>query len=239
MDTRANNPTGFNTPFAGNVPRDLQVTGRGGVPASGVSAVVMNVTATDVTAASHVTVWPTGVSIPNASNLNMPAGSTRPNLVTVGVGSGGKVSFQLNTGNADLIADVVGYYGDGSGMASGARYSPQAPNRILDSRSGIGGYNTPWPTNTTRDLTLTGVPSDATAVVLNVTATNPSAAANATVWPSGLTRPMTSNLNYVPGQTVPNLVIVGIGSNGKVSLYNNAGSVDLIADVVGWFRSES
>ena len=114
-------------------------------------------------------------------------------------------------------------------------YSPQSPYRILDSRDGTGGYSTPWPPDTTRDLTLTGVPSDATAVVLNVTATNPTAAANATLWPSGMARPQASNLNYVPGQTVPNLVIVGIGANHKVSLYNNAGSVHFIADVVGWY----
>ena len=45
-----------------------------------------------------------------------------------------------------------------------------------------------------------------------------------------------SNLNFVPGQTVPNLVMVRIGTNAKISLYNSAGSTDLIADVVGYFR---
>ena len=45
-----------------------------------------------------------------------------------------------------------------------------------------------------------------------------------------------SNLNYVPGLTAPNLVVVKIGPNGKVALYNFAGTTDMIADVVGWFR---
>ena len=45
-----------------------------------------------------------------------------------------------------------------------------------------------------------------------------------------------SNLNFVPGQTVPNLVIVRIGSGGKVSFFNSAGSTEMIADVVGYFR---
>src|SRR4029077_12542843 len=116
----------------------------------------------------------------------------------------------------------------------GARYSPQAPSRIVDSRIGTGGYATKWGPGTTRDLTLTNVPNDATAVVLNVTATNPTAATFATLWPSGVARPNpASNLNVVPGQTTPNLVIVGIGSNRKVSLYNDAGTTDFIVDVAG------
>ena len=80
------------------------------------------------------------------------------------------------------------------------------------------------------------MPNDATAVVLNVTATNPTAATFATLWPSGLARPNpASNLNVVPGQTAPNLVIVGIGANRKVSLYNDAGSTHFVVDVVGWY----
>ena len=231
MDSRTGNGTTA-SPFTGGTARALQVTGRGGVPASGVSAVVMNVTVTNPSVASHVTVWPSG-AIPNASNLNFVAGQTKPNLVTVGVNPAtGKVNVQLDAGSADLIADVVGYYGDGTGGgASGARYSPQAPYRILDSRTGSA-----WGPGVARDLTLTGVPNDATAVVLNVTATNPTAATFATLWPSGLARPNpASNLNVVPGQTTPNLVLVGIGSNRKVSLYNDAGTTDFVVDVAGWY----
>ena len=237
MDSRTGNGTAP-TPFTGGAQRSLQVTGRGGVPGSGVSAVVMNVTVTNPTIASHVTVWPSG-AIPNVSNLNFVAGQTKPNLVTVGVSGTGTVNFQLDDGSADLIADVVGYYGDGS-AAGGARYAPQAPYRILDSRIGTGGYASPWGPGVARDLTLTGVPDDATAVVLNVTATNPTAATFATLWPSGLGRPdPASNLNVVPGQTTPNLVIVGIGSNREVSLYNNAGATDFVVDVAGWFGGAS
>jgi hypothetical protein len=137
MDSRTANGTP-GTPFGSasgkGETRSLQVTGRGGVPASGVGAVVMNVTVTNPTIASHVTVWPSG-TVPTASNLNFVAGQTRPNLVTVGVSAAGTVSFRLDNGSADLIAVVVGYYGDGTGGgASGARYAPQSPYRILDSR---------------------------------------------------------------------------------------------------------
>ena len=80
-----------------------------------------------------------------------------------------------------------------------------------------------------------GVPSGATAVVLNVTAVDASASGYVTVYPDGSARPLASNLNVGPGQTVPNLVVAKLGSNGKVCLYNHAGTVDLVADVNGYF----
>jgi hypothetical protein len=74
-----------------------------------------------------------------------------------------------------------------------------------------------------------------TAVVLNVTVTNPTAASFLTVWPDGSLQPLASDLNYITGLTVPNLVIVKLGSNGAVDLYNAFGSVDVVIDVVGWY----
>jgi hypothetical protein len=88
----------------------LQVTGRGNVPANGVSAVVMNVTVTEPTAPSVLTVWPTGEPQPNASNLNYVAGQTVPNLVVVKVGTGGKVNLRNLSGSTHVVADVVGWY---------------------------------------------------------------------------------------------------------------------------------
>jgi hypothetical protein len=73
------------------------------------------------------------------------------------------------------------------------------------------------------------------AVVLNVTATEPTDPTFVTVWPHGQARPLASNLNVSTGQTVPNLVIAKVGTNGEVALYNFAGSVQLVADVAGWF----
>ncbi len=74
---------------------------------------------------------------------------------------------------------------------------------------------------------------------MNVTVTQPTAASFLTVWPSGLKRPVISNLNYVPGQTVPNLVTVAIGDAGRVSVYNRFGSAHVIFDVVGFYTSDS
>jgi hypothetical protein len=74
-----------------------------------------------------------------------------------------------------------------------------------------------------------------TAVVLNVTVTNPTSAGFLTVYPSGGSRPLASDLDFTPGQTVPNLVVVKLGPDGKVVLYNLAGSTDVVIDVLGWY----
>ena len=89
---------------------DVQITGAGGVPASGVSAVVLNATVTNTTATSWLTAYPTGSVKPTASNVNWAAGRTVPNRVIVPVGVGGKVTFANANGSADLLIDVNGYY---------------------------------------------------------------------------------------------------------------------------------
>ena len=213
---------------------DLQVTGRGGVPESGVSSVVLNVTVTEATATSFLTAWPAGMARPLASNLNFVAGQTVPNLVTVKVGEGGKVSLYNHAGTAHVIADVTGWYG-----ADGSRYTPVTPSRILDTRAAVGAPAGPVAAASVLPLQVTGrggVPATGvSAVVLNVTVTEPSATSFLTAWPAGVARPLTSNLNHVAGQTVPNLVIVKVGEAGRVNLYNHAGTAHLIADVAGWF----
>ena len=85
----------------------LQVTGRGGVPASGVSAVVLNVTVTAPTSAGYLTVYANGTARPGVSNLNFVADQSVPNLVIARVGTGGKVAlFNGSPGTVQLIADV-------------------------------------------------------------------------------------------------------------------------------------
>ena len=94
---------------------NLRVLGRGGVPSSGVSAVALNVTVTGPSQASHLTVFPSGQSAPNASNLNFVAGQTVPNMVIARVGSNGSVSLRLNAGQAHVIVDVAGWFGEDLG----------------------------------------------------------------------------------------------------------------------------
>ena len=221
---------------------DLQITGKGGVPGAGVGAVVLNVTATEPTAASYLSVWPTGTPRPTVSNLNFTPGKTVPNLVTVKVGTGGRVTIVNDAGATHVVVDVVGFYADASGPA-GSRFHGIAPARLFDTRVG----NDPVPAAKRGPASTLhfdvlgkgGVPATGvTAVVLNVTATEPTASSFLTVFPDDVSRPVASNLNVVPGQTVPNLVVVRVPASGVIDFYNNAGSTHLLADVVGYYDGD-
>ncbi|MFE5720294.1 peptidoglycan recognition protein family protein [Streptomyces erythrochromogenes] len=214
---------------------DLDLSAVDGLPApDGLTAVVLNVTATNPTQPSFVSVYPNGTTRTSASNLNFTAGQTIPNLVIVPVVNG-KVSFYNNAGSVDLIADITGYFTPSN---SGAKHSNLGPKRLMDTRSGLGVAKAPVGAGGVVTLTVAGVegvPAEGvTAVVLNVTATNPSTAGHVSVYPHGTIRTSASNLNFTAGQTIPNLVIVPV-VDGKVSFYNNAGTVDLIADITGYF----
>jgi hypothetical protein len=89
----------------------------------------------------------------------------------------------------------------------------------------------------TRDVIVTGgsVPGGAEAVLLNVTVTNTTVPSFLTIWPNGSAQPLASSLNWVAGQTIPNAVTVKVGTSGKILVYNPGGSVDVIADVGGWY----
>jgi hypothetical protein len=235
LDTR--NGTGApQAPVGSGGTLSLQVDGVDGVPASGVTAAVLNVTATNPTASSYVTVYPDGQPRPTASNLNFTPGETIPNLVVVPVGADGKVDFYNHTGSVDLVADLSGYY-----TAAGAGYAPDGPVRVLDTRDGTGAPQAPVSTGGTISLQVDGVAgvpaSGVTAVVLNVTATDPTAASYVTVYPDGQARPVASNLNFTAGQTIPNLVVVPVGADGEVDFYNNSGSVNLVADLEGYYTA--
>ena len=223
---------------------NVQVLGQGGVPASGVSAVMLNVTVTDTTAPSFLIVWPAGLPQPLASNLNWTAGKTVPNLVEVAVGAGGQISIYNGFGTVDLVLDMEGYVGVPTSVPPPAGlYNPVVPNRVLDTRLGMGAPAAPVCAGQTISVKIagtSGIPSTGVAAVtLNVTVTRTVVAPSSlTVYPTGSARPLTSNLNFVPGQTIANGVIVKLGTGGSagyVDFYDAAGHTDIVADVSGWF----
>ncbi len=218
------------TPFAAGATWTLPIAGTAGVPADA-TAVVMNVTATDVTANTFVSVWPAGQARPNVSNLNVDAGDTRANLVTVALGQGGAVQLLSAFGQTDVVVDVEGYYS----VASANRFTPLTPSRLLDTREGAGVAVGPGGSVTVPVDGHGGVPSDAVAVVVNLTATDVTASTAILAAPAGTPRPLASNLNVRPGDTRPNLAVVKVGAGGAITLSNMFGSTDLIVDVVGAF----
>lgn len=220
---------------------NLTLVGRGGIPSTGVGAIVVNVTATNPTAAGFLTVFPAGQNRPTASNVNFVKGETIPNMVIVPVGAGGQVSiFNGSSGTTDVVVDVLGWF------PTGSSFTGLNPARLLDTRSGYstvdgrfsGGGTIPTSPTTFLNLTVTGrggVPTtDVGAVALNITVTNPTGPGYVAVFPQGGFS-ASSSVNFVAGQTVPNMVIVPVGGHGQISIQANFASSDIIVDVLGWF----
>ncbi len=201
-----------------------------GLPA-GASSVVLNVTATSTTTTGFVTVWPYGQTRPATSNVAYTAGKTVPNMVTVPVGTGGRISLYNSAGTANLIADLAGYFAPDLGSG----FTPVTPSRVLDTRTGVGGHSGAAGPGETITLAIPNTPSGTKAVVLNMTVTGPTAGGYLSVYPYGSARPTVSSLNFAKGQTVPNLVTAAVDGAGRVSIYNSSGNSHIIADLAGYY----
>ena len=242
FDTRPEKPQGAVTvsqrKVGGTTTLSVKVTGKVGVPASGVAAVALNVTSTQQDGNGYVTVYPCG-ALPSTSNLNFQVGVSVPNMVIAPVSAGGKVCFYASVGT-HLIADVSGWFAEEAG------FEALTPDRLFDTRpekpqgsisvtkSKVG----PSRTLTVKVTGKSGIPSSGVAAVaLNVTSTQQDGNGYVTVYPCG-TVPSTSNLNFQPGVSVPNMVIAPVSPTGRVCFYANT-DTHVIADVSGWFADGS
>jgi hypothetical protein len=208
--------------------------------------VVLNVTATNPSTGSYLTVFPTAGVRPATSSVNFLAGQTVSNRTIVTVGSNGQVSIFNAAGTVDVVLDVSGWFTDASDpAANGGRFTGVPPARIIDTRTGAGGVPRA-PVRAGAPLTaqvagLGGVPAMSAlvpprAVVITVTVTDTSAASYLTVYPSDAAAPNSSDVNWPAGGTVGNLVLARLGPDGRITLLNGAGSADAILDVFGWYN---
>ncbi len=134
-----------------------------------------------------------------------------------------------------------------AGTATASAFVPIVPCRLADTRTGtdhVGNRTTPIAAGESVTFPVWGIngnctiPTTATGVATNVTAVNPTQASYVTVYPAdAATRPTASNLNVTAGAApTPNQVTVGLSVTGAISAYNNAGTVDLIVDIVGYYE---
>ncbi len=204
----------------------VQVTGRGGVPAAGVTAVTLNVTATDVGAPGFVTAWGGGPR-PLASNLNIAMADTRANQVIVPVAPDGSVRL-YNISTTHLIVDVAGWYTDTTApKATTGLFVGTTPIRLTDSRAAVGIPGSGC-------IASIAVPATASAAVVTVTATAGSRLGYLTAWPSGQPRPTASTLNIDRvGQTRANHATVALAGN-TFTIFSEP-RTQLIVDLTGWF----
>lgn len=237
----------------------LTVTGVGKVPSSGVAAVMMDVTVTDTTASSFLSVYPPTSTRPQVSNLNWTSGETLSNKVIVDVGPTGQVTLYNHSGSTDVVVDVEGWFTDATATSAGSLFTPMDPARLADTRCGVtsppascAGENLPAANaalaapggGTSVPVAVDGqdnVPNAATAAVLDVIDVHPATGNYLTVYPGGTSWPTASDVNYVAKDAygvVPDAAYGDLGSNGAVDVRNgpsNAGPTDVVADLFGYF----
>jgi len=218
-------------PFAATSTHELVVTGAS-VPTDA-EAVTLSVAVDHPASPGFITVYPCGNSLPPTSSLNFAAGQTIANSVTSGVGTDGKVCI-YSSAATDVIVDVNGAYGAGFGDALVGSF---APSRILDTREAPATVKQAGSVTEIDVAGVTGVPADASAVVLNIAVDNPRTDGFVTVYPCGIATPLAANLDFVAGQTVSTTVNAARGESGKVCIYTNA-TTDLVVDIDGAYAPQ-
>ena len=230
-------------------PLRLKIFSAPGLPAGNIGAVVLNLTATTVQQGTAITVWPDLQTKPLASVLNVVAGQTLANLVTVPVASNGYIDIATSAGALNLVGDVNGYYlaaTDASATTAG-QYFGVTPFRAEDTRhSGFG----PLPSHYVDEIPLFQGPDTVhmTAAIVHITAVGSANAYGYFTAYNGIGNAPTSSsiLDWAKGGVASNLAIVpvapcdpavcGSGNDAvQIGVYNGGSqAAQVIVDVVGY-----
>ena len=216
----------------------FNVLGKGGLPNTGISAVLLNVTVVEPEVGNeggYVTVYPCASGRPDASNLNFTNGQIIPNTVIAPVDPSGNICF-YSYGKTHILADVAGYFPTGSSLTT------LTPSRIMNTRptGKIGSLKGTETATVFNVLGKGGLPNTGiSAVLLNVTVVEPEVGNEGgyvTVYPCASGRPDASNLNFTNGQIIPNTVIAPVDPSGNICFYSY-GKTHVLADVSGYFTT--
>jgi len=212
---------------------DVVVAGVAGVPADAVAVVVV-ATLHDASAPGFVTVWPTGGTRPQASNLNASAvGQTVSDLVVVPIGDGGRITVTTQSGG-HLLVDLVGWFtGPSAPAASTGLFAPVSPARVLDTREGHGAPRRVVGPGGSVALTVPGA-SGAVAAIANVTVTDPPALGLLDLAPLPPTEPLAAFDVDEPALTLARAAVLPLDEEASTTLSTRSGG-HLVADVQGWF----
>lgn len=228
LDTRTGRGAPLGKVAAGGILR-LDLAGKVGPDTD---SVVMNLTATEADGAGYLTAYPCDDDLPPVSNVNFEAGENVPNLVMVQLAADASVCLFAYQ-RTHVVADLAGRFD----VDAGDRYLPVTPVRLLDTRDGTGRPSGKLSAGAPVRLQVagtSGVPVGASAATFNLTVTEPDSAGYLTAYPCDQAVPDASNVNFVGGQTVPNLATVKLDATGGVCLYPYA-TTHVLVDLAGWF----
>jgi hypothetical protein len=216
--------------------RAINVTGvPGGAPA-GASAVAVNLTVVNPSTPGFIRAFPCDQTTRSeVSNVNFAAGETRPNSAIIPVSAAGTICVESKTAT-DVIVDINGYFSPDAAY----QFTPLNLVRLLDTRSTTASVN---PITKGQRLGsgqiakikvagVRGVPVDAKAVTVNLTATEALVDGFVTAYPCGA-MPDVSTLNAGPTrQAVANGTMVGLNGAGELCVYT-ARPTHLVIDISG------
>ncbi len=223
-------PAGRLTPLEPDRVLDTRYAGRDTVVGFdapvGATAVALNLTATGARADGYLTAYPCGIDPPNVSNVNYRAGESIAVSAFVPVGADGRVCVFAPV-PTDVIVDLTGVFRPGLGL----HFVPAAPTRMLDTRTGVGGWVGRFAAGQTIDVLV--APAGAAAVTGTLTMVRPSPGGYLTAYPAGSAVPATSSVNAADGAVRANSTTLGI-AGGRLDVLSSARSHALF-DVTGWW----
>lgn len=225
--------------LVGKQARKLTLGGIAGIPDSGVTAVVLSLTASGSGRKGGVAVYPAGGDPSGVSAVSFPSGEAATNTVIAATSRGRVVLDNRSKGEVNLRVDVLGWYGRASsGNGHGGAYLPVKPKQVLDSRDGkrierqlrSGRKETVKVTNVGR------VPGEGVAaVLLQLTAHAPSNDGSLEVWPHGTHRPGVRSLSLAGGRDTTTVVVAAVDERGRVRLRGMGADFHLSGTVLGYY----
>jgi hypothetical protein len=219
----------------GMVTKTASIAGKCGIPVDAIAASV-NVTVVPLNTLGYLTIWPAGQPQTLNSLLNALDGRVKANAAIVPLGTAGAINmFATNT--TEVIIDVNGYFV--TPQANTLAFYPLTPCRIIDTRLANGPLGGPFmaplvPRTIPVTASACNVPATAKAYSLNATVVPPGLLGYLTLWPTGVTRPVVSTLNDLPGTVVANAAIVPAGTGGSIDAFVTE-RTELILDINGYF----
>lgn len=207
--------------------------GVGGVPATGVSAVLVRITTVTPTAATWLAAYPSGTTRPSVSMLNVGAAETLSNTAVVRPGTNGQITLYNAYGETHVMVDAQGYFTSSTGGANGG-FVPLTQRRALDTTK-----TTIIPAGGTRtvDLAATGgVPANASSAFVELTVPPTTAPGYFIAAPTGVTAANVGVIHYENGIYAASGAVLPLTTDGRVTFTNKGGAAaHLVIDVMGYF----
>jgi hypothetical protein len=206
----------------------------GGVPATGVSALLVRVVAAAPTARTYLTVFPAGAGRPAGAAVNVDVGEQLSNTAIVRPGANGQLAVFNFRGDVHVIVEVQGYFTTSTGSAYGGLV-PVVQKRALDTTR-TGGI---IPAGGTRvvDLAAAGVPAGASAAYVTLTVPpNPTQPGYFTATPTGVAVSANGVVNYENGMYSSSGAVLPLTTDTRVTFTNKGSTAaHLVVDLMAYF----